>query len=317
MLTYRRLHPGRGFSPAHAACYYAQRLVPIPWLRRAIASGIARGINLRRPRTTRPGEAAQRDIASGLRTDGYAIIPNQLAAWQIDEMRTYLDGHRVVLRGGGMASIDSIPKGTTIADYRLETVLNCPHLLALMNAPCLIGLAKEFLGCAPTISTVGIRWSFPGARMEATTQGFHRDTDDWRFFKFFTYLTDVDKGCGPHLYVRGSHRTAGTFRAVRIEDATVERRYGRDAVVTITGPRGTSFVADTYGIHAGPIPTAAPRLMVEVGYSVLPVFAIRYRPVALERPTGVDPYINRLLLAAEPSSERSWATSIRVPVSYN
>lgn len=257
------------------------------------------------------------ETAKALQTTGYAFIPNQLADWQIDEMRQYLAKHPLVLRSGAVVPIDRVSEGTTIADYSLEAVLNCPHVLTLMNAPCLIGLAREFLGCSPTISTVGIRWSFPGRRMEATTQGFHRDTDDWRFFKFFTYLTDVDEGCGPHLYVRGSNRTTGTFRAVRVEDSAIERRYGRDAIVAITGPRGTSFVADTYGVHAGPVPTTAARLMLEVGYSVLPVFAIRYRPIALQPRPAVDPYVNRLLLAAGSPLPGSLATSIPRPLTYN
>jgi hypothetical protein len=297
MLQYAPLRPGLGFDPLRAALYYAQRLVPAPLLRRAVAGSVAAAINLRHKRP--PSGPLANDIVGTLNSKGYAIIPDRLTDREIEEMLAYLARQPVILRDGRTVALEDVPAATTIADYALDTVLACPHMLELANAPDMIALATRFLGCMPTISTIGIRWSYPGSRDEATTQGFHRDPDDWRFFKFFIYLTDVDEECGPHLYVRGSNRTTGTFRAARFADAAVERDYGREAIVAITGPRGTSFVADTYGIHAGPIPTAKPRLMLEVGYSVLPVFAIRYQPVALRPRPPVDAYVNRLLLAAE------------------
>jgi hypothetical protein len=52
----------------------------------------------------------------------------------------------------------------------------------------------------------------------------------------------------------------------------MERRYGVDRVVTVTGQRGTAFFADTSGLHASPIPTSKPRLMLEIDYSLLPIF---------------------------------------------
>lgn len=78
----------------------------------------------------------------------------------------------------------------------------------------------------------------------------------------------------------------------------VVRRHGAAAPVSIVGPRGTMFLADTDGIHKGAVPIRNPRLIFEVGYSLLPVFALRYAPACLTRDhPPLDPYINRLIIA--------------------
>ena len=159
-----------------------------------------------------------------------------------------------------------------------------------------IDIATQYLGCLPTISTVGIRWSLPGERLQASTQRFHRDPDDWRCLKFFAYLTDVNLGSGPHLYVKGSNRTAGSLLARSIDEGFIKRTYGNNSIQTVLGRSGTTFIADTHGIHAGPVPTDEPRLMLEIGYSILPIFAFQYTPALIRTAPRVDGYINRLIL---------------------
>ena len=149
-----------------------------------------------------------------------------------------------------------------MASYPLATVLHCPHVLALANDPAVLRIATAYLGCKPTLSSVGLRWSFPGTGEAEDIQCFHRDPDDWRFLKLFVYLTDVDAGSGPHVFVAGSHRTAGRLRERLYTTEEIERRHGRESVRAIAGPCGTSFFADTYGIHRGAVPTTRPRLIL-------------------------------------------------------
>jgi hypothetical protein len=78
-------------------------------------------------------------------------------------------------------------------------------------------------------------------------------------------------------------------------DRPDRERYSGDDIHTIVGGRGTAFVADTYGIHAGMVPTTTPRLILQAQYSLLPNFATAYAPVA-NTTLAVDRYINRLLL---------------------
>ncbi len=52
-------------------------------------------------------------------------------------------------------------------------------------------------------------WSFPTAatpleKLKAA-QVFHYDMDDYRFIKFFFYLTDVDLASGLYVCIRGNH----------------------------------------------------------------------------------------------------------------
>ena len=235
-------------------------------------------------------------VLSSLEDDGIAVLLERLPK-QVEEMNHFLSDKPVVLRRSGeIVHHERLPPGCTMADYQLETVLNCPHVLALANSDFLIRTATQYLGCLPTISTVGIRWSLPGSRCEASTQSFHRDRDDWRCLKFFVYLTDVDGTSGPHHFVRGSHRTQFELFSRPYEAETLEKAFGRDAMCVVTGPAGTAFLADTIGIHAGPIPIRKPRLMLEVGYTLLPVFALLYKPVEIEPRPAVDKYINRLLI---------------------
>lgn len=296
MLEYASLRSRIGLPSLRGCLYYSQRLVTHPAIRRAAAGIIAAGINVAQRRPEPFPASVCEEFVKRLRQDGYARLPDMLKPEQIDDILAYLGDKPLLLRDGRYLGAEQAQTQATIADVPLEDVLECPHVLAMANAPFLIQLAIDYLGCMPTISTIGMRWSFPGDGAQVQTQNFHRDPDDWRFFKFFVYLSDVDLDSGPHLYVKGSHLDAGNFRARPIEEAELERRYGRGAIIAITGGRGTSFIADTFGIHAGPVPLARPRLILEVGYSILPVFALDYRPRRIAGAEGLDPYVNRLLL---------------------
>src|SRR5262249_26430433 len=151
-----------------------------------------------------------------------------------------------------------------------------------------------YLGGKPTRASMGVRWSFPQAHRQSRVQEYHRDVDDWRFLKLFIYLTDVDDTGGPHAYVRGSHKTAFSLKSQAYAQDDIERRYGARAVTRVLGPRGTSFMADPVGIHCGLSPTEQPRLILQVQYSLLPIYAFLYDPA--ERPeVDLDAYSYRLL----------------------
>ena len=83
----------------------------------------------------------------------------------------------------------------------------------------------------------------------------------------------------------------------RIHEAeTLEKAFGRDAIRVVTGAAGTAFLEDSIGIHAGPIPISQPRLVLQVGYTLLPRFSLLYKPVEIESRPDIDKYINRLYI---------------------
>ncbi|MDO9710158.1 hypothetical protein [Paracraurococcus lichenis] len=299
MLPYARLTLGPGFRPLRAALYYAQRLAVAPSLRRGVGAGLAALVNLRTGRAGRrpalPPEAAMHLTA--LRQDGIVSLPPLLSGTALRETMDWL-ASRPVLGPQGPVPLAALPPGTASASYPLETVLRCPHVLEVANDPAILALAEAYLGCRPTLSSIGLRWSLPRPDRPTDVQFFHRDPDDWRFLKLFIYLTEVDSGSGPHVFVRGSHRTVGRLRAQPYHPEALARRYGTAAMSAVTGAAGTSFLADTWGIHAGAVPLARPRLMLQVQYSVLPVYALDYRPLPVRPARPLDRYVNRLLLAA-------------------
>ena len=140
-----------------------------------------------------------------------------------------------------------------------------------------------------------INFSFIKARGGRNTRYFNRRVTQrkGKFSRaFIAYSPDAALG---KIWQRNYWENI--IRDVRaFERAELERRYGREAIVALTGPRGTSFIADTYGIHAGPVPLSRPRLMLEIGYSILPVYSLSYRPQRIAQAYGLNRYVNRLLV---------------------
>jgi hypothetical protein len=128
------------------------------------------------------------------------------------------------------------------------------------------------------------------------------------------YLTDVEGETGPHVYIRGSHRKRGSWRARSYSPAEIEREYGAGALCSVSGPAGTSFLADTYGIHKGETPVRAWRLMLQVQYALLPNYALDYGRVRVPDFVG-DPYLWQLLADARPGPAAAQGGSRTVPES--
>jgi hypothetical protein len=295
-----QLTPGPAFDPAQSLSYYAQRLMIAPRLRRLIVAGLTFGIRVREGplQYERPVRTQEEVWLRSLCKDGYAPLEAILSGNQIADIHAFLRGkllrdHRDRSR---LFTLEDTPDGVQLADYHLRDTVDCPHVLELANSPPLLRLARGYIGCKPTISAMVLRWSFANSAVGAGLQAFHRDFDDWRFVKVFVYLTDVDAGSGPHVYVRGSHLTKGTVRLRPYSDDHIERTYGSEQVITVTGSSGFGFVADTYGIHKGAVPTKRPRLLLQIQYSLLPVYAYRYNPEPYSGPIRLDTYVNRLIL---------------------
>lgn len=302
MIPHANLRPGPGFRPRRVALYYAQRLVVAPRLRRSIARAIASVIGrAHRTDAWAPVAPQYAGVVSTLRERGIALLPGLVSE---DRAKSILDSllrQDVLLADGRRVPATQLTPDTQIATYPLPALIGNIDVWGLINAAPVMRIAADYLGCKPTLSGLGAYWSIPGNEPALYIQQFHRDVDDWRFVKLFVYLTDVDHGSGPHAYVLKSHRTSAEFRARLYSRRAIDSRHGPDNVHTVLGPRGTAFMADTFGIHAGLVPTRTPRLVLQAQYSVLPVFAFRYEPVEAEGITDLDPYVTRLLITKKGS----------------
>jgi hypothetical protein len=153
-----------------------------------------------------------------------------------------------------------------------------PLIARLVEDPVLLEIAARYLGTVPKLVGVALWWSYPeladsGSRNRAA-QMFHFDLDDFKFIKFFFYLTHVDSTAGPHIIVRATHRDkrnlmrGDALRVRRYSDEEVEKTYGKERVVSITGPAGTGFIEDTLCIHKGAPPLSRTRLVFQVQYAL-------------------------------------------------
>lgn len=299
-MEFAQLKPGRGFDPVRSFMYYGQRIVTQPRLRRLVVAALRKRIGANQGALTIDETLAKPEQASllSLNEEGYAPLHRLLSRHQVADIHGYMQNKRLSdrVRGGRVFTVDSVPDDARIGDYELKDIIDCPHILELANSSALLRLAAHYIGCKPTLSALGMRWSFPGSAADSILQAFHRDSDDWRFVKIFVYLTEVDVDSGPHVYVRGSHLIKTSLRAHSYSDESVERAHGVDSIVNVTGPAGFGFAADTSGIHKGAVPLRYARCLLQFQYSLLPTYAYRYRPEPYNGSLSLDKYINRLIV---------------------
>lgn len=140
-------------------------------------------------------------------------------------------------------------------------------------------------------------WSFGGRKQAEEAQLYHRDVDDWKFCKFFIYLTDVSSENGPHIYVKGSSASPQYRKIRRYQDNEVEAKFGKENVITFEKPKGSAFMVDTYGFHKGLLPKSGKRLLLQIEYSLNPLSVEIYSPVTIEdSDTEFDTFVNRLII---------------------
>jgi len=293
MLKEARLSPGPGFKPLNAMLYYGMRLVPNYTVRRATAWTL--GKTLCAPLHLLDSKNPAAPLAE-LRRNGITTLPALLSAAQLEDVSAYLRDKPVEDPRGQQFRLSEAPAGTRLASYPLKTIIECPHLLEAANRPEILALAQAYIGARPLISATRIDCTFPTGGGPVDVQRFHRDYDDWRFFKLFIYLTDTDTEEGPHEFVRTSHRYSGRWRANFFSPEYIANRYGDDAVARMCGPRGTSFIADTWGIHRGGVPQNRLRVLFQVTYSLLRTYRFEYDPVRTRRAELFDRRINGLLM---------------------
>lgn len=252
-------------------------------------------LGIEEPVSNLPGEAL--GPLEALLQQGYSMLP-KIAPDTVAAMRNYFLGRSVYENASDMTlpplSLDEARARYNLAHFRETDILNCPHLMEIATDPLRLGIAQKYLGTIPQVITIAAWWSFAQAEEARAAQLFHLDLDDYRFFKFFIYLTDVDEEAGPHVYVPTTHRQDTLVLArresgdpelfdkwmgtLRKTDQDVMNVFGIDPV-RIVGEAGTNFVAATRGIHKGLLPKSKDRLICQVAYGVTPQRVADYLPV--------------------------------------
>jgi hypothetical protein len=220
-----------------------------------------------------------------LRHDGFAL-GLMLPASVVAALRAHADTHpcyadrdpalgfRLADHAAAQARIG---KPLLLAQY-FNIVEQCTIVRALIDDPALQWVAGRYLDSLPTFVGANLWWTFA---VDATSHDrdrhahrFHRDVDDFRFFKFFFYLSDVLPGDGAHVCVRASHhgpplvRPGDRWNLRRYSDAEVNRTYTPAAVTEICGTAGTGFAENTLCMHKGQTPTSRPRLLLQLQFAL-------------------------------------------------
>jgi hypothetical protein len=155
---------------------------------------------------------------------------------------------------------------------------NCPVINKIALDPLLNWIALNYIGCVPRYLGATLWWTYPvkAERSEQLkhAQFFHRDIDDFKFLKFFFYLTDVEAGDGAHWLVSGSHKKAPHVRVKdrfvtrRFEDGEIEDYYNKTDIIEVCGVKGLGFAEDTLSVHKAASPTRNPRLVLQLQFGM-------------------------------------------------
>ncbi|MEG3858155.1 hypothetical protein [Microcoleus sp. herbarium12] len=171
-----------------------------------------------------------------------------------------------------------LPKNARVCSY-MSNGKQSSTLKRLEKDAGILAIAAKFLGAEPVHMGSEISWSFPvpaenHVQQREAAQVFHYDLDDYRFIKFFFYLTDVDMFSGPHTYVSGTHKgkklmhqVIGT-RCADIDDEKIVEHYGDRNVINICGKAGFGFVENPLCFHRGTQPIKKARLMLQLEYTI-------------------------------------------------
>ena len=236
------------------------------------------------------------DGARALRSHGIVDLGRILTPEQVDEIVAWLPRERVrsVYHPElGEFAVEDAPLQCNVVEYSQETILRAPYVLDIVNDVRILAMVEQFLGAKPTLSNLSLWWSLAGRPAPKEAQFFHRDVDDLAFCKLFIYLTDVTMDSGPHVFVRNSPPVDACTGLGRYGDDEVRAAFGEDAITYVCGERGRSFIANTFGVHKGLLPSRGNRLLFQAQYSLFPIMQSRYEPSRLPA-FRHDSYVNRL-----------------------
>lgn len=172
---------------------------------------------------------------------------------------------------------EALHKPVLLAQY-FNASEECPAIAKLARDPVLQWIAARYLGSVPTLVGTNMWWTFPvkasAADRDLHAHLFHRDVDDFRFFKFFFYLTDVPSGEGAHVCVVASHQQPPRIRRWdqwnirRYSDAEIAGVFPSSAIREICGPAGTGFAENTLCVHKGRTPETRARLLLQIQFAL-------------------------------------------------
>ena len=250
------------------------------------------------PASTDMTPAEREEVASGLRRDGYRILPFKVVERDIEEIRSFAFSTPAFgnsLEERCTVSPGKIPVGIPRFTWSMPQLTRLPAIQRIvLNGPY-CEIAQEYLGCRPVLAHVSLWLDAPcEGRFEPYL--YHYDNEGPGFLKFFLFLSDVEVGTGAHHFVAGSHhpiKPDSVARAGLYSDEQIFAAYARQSERIAQGVAGTILAEDTKGYHRGSNIARDFRLLVQLEFSVLDVptdqeLAMRFTPIPIP---GLDPAV--------------------------
>jgi hypothetical protein len=211
------------------------------------------------------------ELLRDLRQDGFALGVN-LSSRACAELMHYCNDSTFIANGTKRAVRPHEFHGelNSYIFRRGNPHLDCQLVKSLAQDSRLVRLVAKYLGTTPILHNTQIWFSLPPgdvSKEESNPEfGFHYDIDDFRFVKFFFYLTDVNMSAGPHVAIPGSHNDYSLAKKLkrRLPPANAAQ-FGEPFV--FTGPAGTGFAEDTSIYHKASVPTMS-RAILQIEYSL-------------------------------------------------
>jgi hypothetical protein len=204
----------------------------------------------------------------GLKESGYLKFKDKLlSSEQVDDILDYLknkNGYPLHI-----AYYDKYHPVKNPFDYKgkilsfsPDTIFNAPHLVELISSDKILEPVVKYFGVLPAFFDVNIVIS-NGSESKTKyheTQHYHRDHDDFHHVLLMVYLTDVGEEDGPHIYAKGTHKLNSKSAELKpkvLENNTVVDLLNKEERFTnqiIEGEKGSGFLTDATGLHAGSVP---------------------------------------------------------------
>ena len=203
---------------------------------------------------------------NSIKETGYTHLNPNFNHQEIESIKDFLSdklvyGSHIPPSDGILRTVEESRKINASACYQAQDLLQCPHILGKILSEDTISLVENYLGCVPTLYSFNVYWTFTEHPGNVGVKLLHRDVDDYKFCCMMTYLTDVDDNTGPFSYVKYTHTDKACNQRHKNESLSksIALREGHgfyeafreldEDMDTMIGPQGTSFLADTFGIH--------------------------------------------------------------------
>ena len=244
--------------------------------RSAIAQAIADGLRQHlKSSEIKTGDVFNGPQAQKFDDEGIAMFPDVVSSTDTSELFQHFSGLTDHIRE------------SSLLHHKISDVAHAPHVLRIAGDRRILEIVRHHLGVPGIIVGLNAWWSTSGGEKLVGAQMFHRDRDDFRACKLFVYLNDTGTRDGPHIFVRGSHRSDAVKSALNASGQTsipvddffnhhsrnvahlIDQIFG-SSVLEINGNAGTCFLENTYGFHRGKTPEGGQRCLLQIVYGLLP-----------------------------------------------